>query len=95
MLKKIDLMHEMFGIASEKCATCDHLVRCEANRVYYKCECYGNTDSEATDWRKSYRSCGLYNKPYNGTPIIEVKKHFPRKEGEEQIEGQLSLFEGE
>lgn len=93
-VKKIDLMHKMFGIGSEKCGTCNHLKTHSANRVWFKCEVYGDTSSEATDWRKSYLSCGLFNKPYNGRPIIEVKKHFSKTDGdEEQIEGQMSIFD--
>lgn len=31
-----------------------------------KCTVYGATHSEASDWRKKYEACGLYNKPWSG-----------------------------
>lgn len=92
--KKIDLMHELFGSGhpSDKCGTCMHLMRYTANRSYFKCECYGETSSDASDWRKKYPSCGLYNVPYDGIPIIEYKKHMPKqKDPEIQCEGQIKF----
>ena len=95
MMKGIELMHEMFGSGhpSNKCKTCDHLISYTANRRYYKCEIYGDTNSEATDWRLKYPSCAMYNMPYSGIPIIEMKKHMPRKKPESQCDGRISLFE--
>lgn len=48
----IEFMHNFFGSghASNKCGTCNHLVSVIANRKYFKCECFGNTNSEASDW---------------------------------------------
>lgn len=94
ILKKIELMHKLFGSGhpSNKCDTCRHFVSYTANCRYYKCEVYGNTSSEATDWRKKYPSCALWNLPYAGMPIIEFKKHMPKpKDEEQQIEGQMSI----
>ena len=92
--KKIDLMHEMFGEDPEhKCADCENLISHTASKKWHKCSCYGNTSSEATDWRLKYTACGLFNMPYKGTPIIEVKKHMPRADTSEtyKCEGQMSI----
>ena len=93
-LKKIDLMHEIFGEnPGHKCAECKNLISYTANRKWYKCLCYGDTSSEATDWRLKYTACGLFNMSYMGTPIIEIKKHMPKTDASEvyECEGQMSI----
>ena len=90
-IRKIDLMHREFGFSpGHKCQYCDNLIVQQANRRYYKCEVYGATDSEASDWRLSYEACGLYNKVYNGNPIIRMVR--PNSLPEEPIEGQIDIF---
>ena len=93
-LTKINLMHEMFGEDPEhKCAECENLISHTASKKWYKCSCYGNTSSEATDWRLKYMACGLFNMSYKGTPIIEIKKHMPKTDTSEvyECEGQISI----
>lgn len=87
-MRKIDLMHEMFGIGSGTCKDCDNLICNIANHRWYKCLVYGNSASEATDWRVSYPACGMKNKAYSGNPVVALVR--PEKK-EEQIEGQMSL----
>ena len=94
MTKKIDKMHELFGVTEgKKCKDCDHLCYYEASKRWYKCGIYGNTSSEATDWRLSYDACGLWNrevKPMN--PIVNLNKG-KRKEPEQPMEGQMTLWD--
>jgi hypothetical protein len=56
-------MHRLFGeMPDKRCAECKHFISGEYHdRRLFKCELYGLTHSEATDWRKSYTACGLYN----------------------------------
>lgn len=92
---KIDLMHELFGKGydGDTCKTCFHLHdEGYRGRSYYKCECYGITASEASDWRLKYPSCGLYNKPYIGRTVMEFKKHEGHKREEVQVKGQMSFI---
>ena len=97
----IEFMHYMFGSGhpSNKCKTCEHLISHTEGRRWYKCECYGDTSSEATDWRLKHPSCALYNMPYKGVPAIEIKKHMKR--GKQSVldnyecEGQMSMFDYE
>lgn len=94
--KKIELMHEIFGSGhpSDKCKTCRNLKHhFYHGRSYYKCSVYGETDSEASDWRLKYPSCGMYNMSYDGYPIIKIKKHSGTKKPEIQCEGQVSIFD--
>ena len=91
---KIDRMHEMFGIVPDKsCKDCEHLIRHKYNRVFYKCECYGDTSSESSDWRQKWTACGLFDKEYKGTPIIKFSVKPPKEDI--QCEGQISLFDGD
>lgn len=94
---KIDLMHELFGKGydGDTCKTCWHLKHhYNHNKSYYKCQCYGETPSEASDWRLKYPSCGLYNKPYIlGRTVMEFKKHEGTKREEAQVKGQMELFD--
>ena len=96
-LKKIDAMHYFYGCdhLDRKCDECDHLIHGEYHgRTYYKCTVYGCSHSESTDWRKSYDACGLvdHDFPIHDNRIIDILKHEP-VEKEEQIPGQVSMFE--
>ena len=90
--RKIELMHEMFG-KNEKycCAECDHFRKINYHdKTYRKCEVYGLTRSEATDWKASYVACGLapYH-TYMGKNIVEMVT--PHKDSHEPMSGQMSL----
>ena len=91
MAKKIDKMHEMFGREwGHKCKDCRHLSG--GVNQYHKCEIYGNTSSQATDWATSYEACGLWNQDYKGDiPIMEFGKS--RSKAELQVPGQMSFLE--
>lgn len=93
-MQPIEIMHNFFGSGhpSDKCGDCENLVKHVANRTYYKCSVYGESRSEATDWRKKWNSCAMFNIPYNGFPIRDVVRYLPRIE-EEQIEGQMTIFD--
>ena len=94
---KIDLMHLIFGKGNdgEICKTCCHLQNYGyRNRSYYKCECYGITASEASDWRLKYQACNLHNKPYPfDKTVMEFKRHEGHNKEEVQVKGQMSLWE--
>ena len=95
-IRKIDLMHKLFGLSpndGETCKTCQHLIEVGNNRKYYKCFCYGNTHSEASDWRVGYRACGNYNRHYEGRKIIELVKPDRREQDHQTIPGQMSIFD--
>lgn len=90
---KIDLMYEYFGYGEGYCRDCEHF---KAGRYHdktlQKCEVYGMTHSEATDWKQKYMACGLFNKPYKGDrTIIELKKHTKRQADNEPMAGQMTL----
>lgn len=92
MMRKLELMHYLFGIADgHKCKECSNLHGGTNN--YRKCEVYGISASEATDWALSWTACGMLNKEHNGRPIVEMVKHRKRYVEEMQIDGQQSLFE--
>ncbi|MBR3646203.1 MAG: hypothetical protein IKN54_07265 [Lachnospiraceae bacterium] len=93
MLRKIDRMHQLFGISEQhKCKDCEHLIReTYRGRNYFKCSVYGQSNSEATDWRLSYTACGLHNRPYDGDmEIISIR---PAKEPDKPLEGQIGIFD--
>ena len=88
-MRKIDLMHNMFGLSpTEKdiCRNCRNLMG-EPN-TYFKCTVYGQSRSEATDWVKKWRGCGMFNKEYTGLP---VKRMAGAEKDDIQCEGQLSF----
>ena len=92
-IRKIDLMHREFGFSpGNKCKTCDHFLHGRyRSRMLSKCEVYGLTHSEASDWSGRYDACGMYNKEYNGNPIIRLVRGYPTPP--EEIQGQETLFE--
>lgn len=87
MKRKIDRMHELFGtLPGQKCRDCYHLKG--GVNEYRKCEVYGRSASEATDWALKYDACGLFNKPYDGdVPIVRLQRGDPKEEV--QIDGQM------
>ena len=94
MLRKIDAMHARYGRCPGVCRDCEHLFRCEYSRHYYKCELYGDSRSEATDWRMSYPACGMLNKPLpeRFTPIVRfVAMEAHTKKSEAPIDGQVEM----
>lgn len=83
-------MHRFFGIGDGYCKGCIHLT--DQPGSYKKCEIYGHTASEATDWAQKWPACGLKDKPYNGDrAIIEVISHEKKKASDSQIDGQMTL----
>lgn len=93
-LRKIDLMYKHFGKAAEgKCKECQHFCKGRYHdKNLQKCEVYGLTHSEATDWKQSYDACGLFpDKPYDGTDIVRMVRP-ERQRKSEDIPGQQSLF---
>ena len=93
-LRKIELMHSFFGKTNGmRCKDCNNLIRRFYHaRAYCKCLCYGDSYSEATDWRVGYTACGLYNKEYTGRKMVELVCHAKENES---IPGQISLFGNE
>lgn len=92
-LRKIDLMHRLFGKTEGRtCRECSNLIKGSWN--YSKCKVYGDTRSQASDWVQRYQACGMFNKPWKDKPIIRLVRP-SRKEREEQasapIEGQLNI----
>ena len=92
--QKISRMYRRFGESQsgKKCKDCSNLIRVErGNHRVSKCLVYGDTFSEASDWKQSHMACGMINHEYDGRPIIEICE--PRRKADEQIEGQMVLFE--
>ena len=89
--RKIAAMHRLFGTKEGLCRDCDHLIGGKYhNKQYYKCELYGVTHSEATDWRLSYQACGMYNIQTwaNPEPIIDTLKRSPK---DVTVDGQFRM----
>jgi len=62
-LYKSERMWQMYGKRSDKtCGDCQNLIirYGDVPASYFKCKFYGNSGSEATDWRKKYTACGLF-----------------------------------
>ena len=89
--RKIDLMHQMFGTADGKCGECDHLIEGRYHdRMLRKCEIYGLTHSEASDWAKRWKACGLFNKETNHENVIRLVGA-ERSQPTGPLEGQIGL----
>lgn len=93
-LRKIDLMHRIFGKCDgHTCGECSNLVDYGSNS-YKKCRAYGVTSSEASDWAKRWLACGLFNKPWGDKPIMRLVRP-TRKDREEAqripLDGQIRM----
>ena len=90
-IRKIELMHKHFGVADGKCKDCRYFS--PANGGYSKCNIYGRSCSEATDWSGRYQACGLKNVE-NPPDVPVVKMVRPDKEIRgAPVPGQYSLFD--
>ena len=91
---KIARMHSLFGVAlGKKCKDCMHFYRNEtrAGKLYRKCEVYGNSNCESTDWNASFEACGLFNTETEQRDMIHT--FMPQRKMREELEGQMSLDE--
>lgn len=93
--RKIDAMHERYGTYPALCRDCSHFI---AGRYHdmrlYKCELYGVTHSEASDWRQSYVACGMFNADLDYeqfVPVIKQIRYAPVKGPVAQIDGQMRM----
>lgn len=95
--RKIELMHKLFGAAEgQKCKDCCHFLTGRYHdRIYHKCEVYGLTHSDASDWRNGFQACGLFNQLTDRNNIIRLAERdtVPR-EPDEPIPGQMDLLGG-
>ena len=93
--RKIFAMHKLFGTCGVfRCKDCSHLISGEwHDKRYHKCELYGLSHGEATDWRLSYQACGMFGIEQDmehWVPILEQLKHEP-KPVEPPIDGQMEI----
>lgn len=92
--RRIAAMHKRFGTNYALCCKdCSHLICGEYHdRRYYKCEIYGLSHSESSDWRRSWMACGMYNVPQDmdrWVPLMRQINHSPKTEP--PIEGQIRI----
>lgn len=94
-IRKIEAMHKEYGKQyGLTCSDCQHLSSYNQSRTWYKCEVYGNTRSESTDWAKRNVACGMFNRPFNPNkqkPLLEQIKRKERHRERDPIEGQIAL----
>ena len=92
--RKIEAMHERFGALPDKrCEECSNLIQGKYHGIHLrKCTVYGATHSAASDWRKKYVACGMYNTEYTGRPIIELLKSAAKTVDDAPIDGQVVLY---
>lgn len=92
--RRIAAMHKRFGTKTgQYCKGCTHLISFKYHdRTYHKCELYGLSHSESSDWRRSWMACGMHDQPVNDetwVPVMKLIKH--TKPPEPPIEGQIRL----
>ncbi|MGN0163520.1 MAG: hypothetical protein ACI4EA_08095 [Candidatus Ornithomonoglobus sp.] len=96
-MKKHNLMYSIFGIdENHKCRECCNFGMYQrGNHSYSKCEVYGISHSEATDWNGRKAACGHFNKPYDKAKennIMHLARPV-RRDANYQCEGQMNLEE--
>ena len=91
---RLQAMHRRFGTCGVlRCRDCCHLIGGEWHgKRYYKCELYGMSHSDSTDWRLSWQACGMYNVPQDmerWVPMLEQIIHGAKVVP--PIEGQMGM----
>ena len=93
--RKIAAMHKEYARAyGYKCADCPWLSKVRGyGKAWFKCAAYGESNSEATDWAKSWDACGLRDKSIDG--LIPMVKRLERdRQVDKPCKGQLDMFGG-
>lgn len=90
-MRKIDAMYHYYGQGVGRCEDCPHFVKKLFDKAYYKCRVYGNSNSEATDWRKGYTACGLIDKPFPEGDRRIVETIVSDAWQEKPIDGQMTM----
>lgn len=90
--RKIHAMHRLYGETYGQCKDCPHFIEgYYHDRKLFKCEAYGVTHSEATDWRKSWSACKLIDLPLpEERPVID-RIRGQREHIREEIPGQMEM----
>lgn len=69
--QRIVVMHARHGRAAKGvCGECRHLLRVGYTRTYFKCELFGKSSSQASDWRKRWPACGQFELKGKDTPAL-------------------------
>jgi hypothetical protein len=59
--KSLRTMHMRYGATEGRsCGECCHFYKRRYSKVYFKCELYSDSKSEASDWRKKWQACGKF-----------------------------------
>ena len=93
MIRKIGLMHKLYGIGDGICGTCSHFVEGRYHtKILRKCEIYGLTHSEASDWARRWKACGLKNKETGHENVIRlVRRENLAQSLPEELDGQVEM----
>ena len=92
-MRKISAMYQYFGGTDYRhtCGECNNCIRVtKGKRSVYKCLAYGNTASNATDWKKSYVACRAFDRDPPKIPVFMAGTERLEKP---QLEGQMSIFD--
>ena len=99
MVRKIEAMYLFYGKREgHVCRECCNYVRGRYHdRALRKCEAYGLTHSEASDWTGKWTACGHFGQPFREweQPLIEVLKSGRRAMADAPIAGQIAFADGE
>ena len=89
-MEKITLMHKIYGYGKGLCKDCRHLEKYGEGSKYCKCKLYGITSSVATDWAMRWIACGMKDRAADDRkPVYQPRA----KRAEQQIEGQMDIFD--
>lgn len=92
--RKIDRIHALFGIyIGHTCGECCNFVSGQyRTKILRKCMVYGLTHSEASDWRKCWTACKMFDHEYSGRPVIDLMR--TKKDPDEPMKGQIDFWGG-
>ena len=93
MKLQLSRMHKEWGrYYPNKCGDCCNRARYEyRGKTYRKCERYGESHSDATDWADSWMACGKYNVPLGPGEAPLIRWAVRDKPKRTEVEGQTGL----
>lgn len=96
MKNQLETMHRLYGKDhAHKCGQCSNFVRGRYHdRMLQKCERFGLSHSETSDWAQRWPACGMFNVPMpdDDKPVKDwAKRAQHRIVADEPADGQIRM----
>ena len=90
-MNRSKFMRLEWGPCPNVCANCFHLKPDHFRPNVMKCEVYGRTSSEATDWDKTWPACGAFNQVTKTRNLYTLLTETKKSKKSKELDGQIGF----